>query len=78
MFAVGRDAYGTVALRQFNIWTVSYRELFAVVVRAKQDTGQAKQDTVRSNQDTAFLAEPERSGGSVKNAVAPPSPTFTA
>ena len=49
-----------------------------VVVRAKQDTGQAKQDTVRSNQDTAFFAEPEHSGGSVKNALAPPSPTFTA
>jgi hypothetical protein len=48
------------------------------VVRAKQDTGQAKQDTVRSNQDTAFFAEPERSAGSVKNALALPSPTFMA
>jgi hypothetical protein len=50
----------------------------SVVVRAKQDTGQAKQDTVRSNQDTAFFAESERSAGSVKNALALPSPTFMA
>jgi hypothetical protein len=41
-----------------------------VAVRSKQDTVRANQDTVRSKRDSAYFAEPQRSEGVAKYALA--------